>query len=172
MFKMFIYCLYDFYVQPEKPSILDLQMFFNWVVQPTVGQNDTQIKSKRDSHQSCFWCEALLANLRNAQKDGTVLDSSIFFVEVTGFIDSFVQEPYEMTQVFNPINTRRFVSPGRSRAMQKAVDLFEFLGIKKSEEKTLIVHSTTSWIIETSTLDLPVSVGTWLAGCDSEVFLL
>lgn len=101
-----------------------------------------------------------------------VLDSSIVFLEVTGFIDSFVQEPYEMTQVFNPINARRFVSPGRSRAMQKAVDLFEFLGIKKSEEKTLIVHSTTSWIMETSTLDLPVSVGTWLAGCDSEVFFL
>ena len=39
-----------------------------------------------------------------------------------------------MTQVFNPINARRLLSPGGSRAMQKVVDLFEFLGIKKTQD--------------------------------------
>ena len=60
-----------FMFSPKNHPFWTCRCFSTGLVQPTVGQNDTQIKSRRDSHQSCFWCEALLANLRNVQKDGT-----------------------------------------------------------------------------------------------------
>ena len=66
-----------FMFSPKNPRFWACRYFSTGLVQPTVGQNDTQIKSKRDS-QSCFWCEALLANLRIAQKDGTRFFNLLF----------------------------------------------------------------------------------------------
>lgn len=135
-----------------------------------LGQNDTQIKSKRDSHQSCFWCEALLANLRNVQKDGTRFFNLLFgghrfhrqFRTGALWNDTGLQ-PHQC----QTLRVTRKVAGNAESCRSIWVPWYQ-----KSEEKTLIVHSTTSWIMETSTLDLPVSVGTWLAGCDSEVLFL